>query len=137
MVKTLKLTEEQMALLKELLSAEKKFLLELEERVAVGFFGDIKGFEQRARQTISNNSTINYGLFINKSNSFHEQYYDYIKSVVELYYKMQCLYIAKFENQIWWSEGCPADVTLNSLEDGVPEETLVKRDRLKELLDAL
>ncbi len=50
---------------------------------------------------------------------------------------MYRLFIAKFENQIWWSEGRPDNVTLDSYENGVPEEYIEKRDKLKDLLDAL
>ena len=137
MIKTLKLTEGQMSLLKELMGKEDEFLKCLQERIDVGVYNDIKGFEKKARQAISNNSSVIYGLFINNSNSFHKEYYDYMKSVVEMNYRMECLFIAKFENHIWWSEGRPEDVTLDSYEDGVPEESLEKRDKLKDLLDAL
>lgn len=137
MVKTLKLSDRQISLLKDVLGEERKFLDKLDDRLNHGFLADIEGLHDKVKNRCMINSTILHDLCYNKDFDFHDDYYNYLKDLVEMHYKMQRQFIEKFKNQIWWSEGRPEDATSESLEEGVPDEHIEIRNGLKELLEAL
>lgn len=137
MVKNLKLTEEQMSIIIDLLDQERKFLDRFADRVDVGFYNDIGGLIQKVKESCYLNTATTSTLCIYKETSLNEECYNYLKGLVEMHYKMQRLFVEKFKNQVWWSEGRPKDATSESLEEGVPEEYLEKRDKLKVLLESL
>lgn len=136
-MKSQELKKEQIELLKELLHEERLFLMQLVDRVEHGLYDDIPELKEKVKETNLMNSSLCYHIVYNHITSFQDDDLYYIKSMVKMRYEMQCLYIEKFKNQIWWSEGRPQDATSESLEMGVPEEDLNKRDRLKNLLDLL
>jgi len=137
MVKDLKLTEEQMSVLIDILGQERNFLDRFADRVNVGFYNDIKELAPKVKHDSYLNTTTISALCVNKETSLNEEYYNYLKGIVEMHYKMQRMFVNKFKNQIWWSEGCPKDATSESIEEGVPEEYLEMRDKLKDLLESL
>jgi hypothetical protein len=137
MVKELKLSKEQMSILKDILGEERNFLDRFVDRIDVGFYNEVEGLSQKVKESNSFNSSLLYDLCNYEVTSLHEDYYNYLKSIVEVHYKMQRSFVEKFKNQVWWSEGRPKDATSESLEEGVPEEYLEKRDKLKELLESL
>lgn len=137
MVKELKLSKEQMSILKDILGEERNFLDRFVDRIDVGFYNEVEGLSQKVKESNSFNSSLLYDLCKDEVTSLHEDYYNYLKSIVEVHYKMQRSFVEKFKNQVWWSEGRPKDATSESLEEGVPEEYLEKRDKLKELLESL
>ena len=137
MVKNLKLTEEQMSIIIDILDQERKFLDRFADRVDVGFYNDIGGLIQKVKESHCLNTKTISTLCIYKETSLNEECYIYLKGLVEMHYKMQRLFVEKFKNQVWWSEGRPKDATSESLEEGVPEDYLEKRDKLKELLESL
>lgn len=137
MVKDLKLTKEQMSVLIDILGQERKFLDRFADRVNVGFYNDIKELAPKVKHDSYLNTTTISALCVNKETSLNEEYYNYLKGIVEMHYKMQRMFVNKFKNQIWWSEGCPKDATSESIEEGVPEEYLEMRDKLKDLLESL
>lgn len=136
-MKIVTLSNEQLSSLKEVLGEERKFFISLCDRVDAGFYGDIEGFNKKVHETSSDITSILYDINYNKKTFFQGKDLNCIKNVVEMHYRMQRLFVEKFKNQIWWSEGRPDDATSDSLEQGVPEEHLRKRDVLKELLDTL
>lgn len=131
------MTEEQIILLINILGEERIFLEKLKDRLHCGFLTNIEGLHQIVKTKCCYNSTILYDLQYNKSFDFHEEDLNYLKSIVEMRYKMQRLLVEKFKNQVWWSEGRPKDATSESLENGVPEEYLEERDKFKDLFEAL
>ena len=137
MVKELKLSKEQMSILKDILGEERNFLDRFVDRIDVGFYNEVEGLSQKVKESNSFNSSLLYDLCNYEVTSLHEDYYNYLKSIVEVHYKMQRSFVEKLKNQVWWSEGRPKDATSESLEEGVPEEYLEKRDKLKELLESL
>ena len=137
MEKSLKLSEWQISLLKDVVAEERKFLDKLEERSEYGFFAEIDTFHNKVNNKCKINSAILYTLCYDKDPVFNDEDFIYLKDVVEMHYKMQRLFVEKFKNQVWWSEGRPKDATSESLEEGVPDEHIMIRDGLKELLEAL
>lgn len=126
-----------MSVLIDILGQERKFIDRFADRVNVGFYNDIKELAPKVNHDSYLNTTTISALCIYKETSLNEECYIYLKGLVEMHYKMQRLFVEKFKNQVWWSEGRPKDATSESLEEGVPEEYLEKRDKLKELLESL
>lgn len=137
MEKSLKLSEQQITLLKDVLGKERRFLDMLEERSKFGFLAEVDAFHDKVNNKCSINSAILYALCYDKDPVFNDEEIIYLKDAVEMHYKMQRLFVEKFKNQIWWSEGRPKDATSESLEEEVPDEHIITRERLKELLEAL
>lgn len=136
-MKTLKLDEEQLSLLKDIICKEGEFLKQLEFRIEVGFCNDISDFSKKAKESISNNMSIVSDLMLYKKSSFEDSYYNYIINVVKMHYAMQCQIVNRIKNNIWWTLGKPDNLSFESLEEDVPEDEIEKRNNLKTLLESL